>query len=53
MFILYILFCSDLKRMAPKTPHKAELLLLGKFDDDKSYGGIIEDPYYVRGFYPF
>ena len=37
----------DLKRMAPKKKFKAELLLLGSFDDKKEFGEIIEDPYYV------
>ncbi|CAK8691266.1 low molecular weight phosphotyrosine protein phosphatase-like [Clavelina lepadiformis] len=37
---------SNLQNMAPKKSYKAQLLLLGSFDDDKSSGGIIEDPYY-------
>merc|ERR1719431_1355034 len=36
----------NLKSMAPKGNYKAELLLLGSFDSDKSFKSIIEDPYY-------
>ena len=36
----------DLERMAPSHEHKAQLLMLGTFDDNQSFGGIIEDPYY-------
>ena len=36
----------DLKRMAPKHNCKAELLMLGTFDENKDFGEIIEDPYY-------
>ena len=37
----------DLERMAPRKSYKAELLMLGRYDDDKSFNEIIEDPYYV------
>lgn len=39
---------EDLKSMAP-TSHKAKIFMLGTFDNDKSYNGIIEDPYYGGG----
>lgn len=39
---------SNLKSMAPSS-YKAKIFLLGSFDDDKSYNGIIEDPYFGGG----
>jgi len=40
-------FCSDLLDMAPKGGFRAKIHMLGAFDDDQSFNGVIQDPYYV------
>ncbi|XP_076804285.1 low molecular weight phosphotyrosine protein phosphatase-like [Clavelina lepadiformis] len=40
---------SNLERLAPAKAHKAQIQLLGSYDSDQSFGGIITDPYHSIG----
>ena len=46
--IIFLLIISNLERLAPAKAHKAQIQLLGSYDSDQSFGGIITDPYHVR-----